>query len=119
MDTLTKHERSERMRRIRGKGRTPESRVRLILHRMGYRFRLHAKDLPGRPDIVLPRHVTAIQVHGCFWRHHGTAGCKAATIPESNTAFWRAKFEAGVARDRRNAAHLRRLRWSVIPVWEC
>ena len=117
MDTLTKQERSERMRRIRGRDTSPERQVRSILHRMGYRFRLHAKDLPGRPDIVLPRFRTVIQVHGCFWHRH--RGCKVATIPKSNTAFWQAKFEANVARDRRNAARLRRQGWSVITVWEC
>ena len=117
VDTLSKTERSERMRRIRGKDTSPERRVRSILHRMGYRFRLHAKDLPGRPDIVLPRHATVIQVHGCFWHRH--RGCKVATTPKSNTAFWQAKFDANVARDRRNAARLRRLGWSVITVWEC
>ncbi len=117
MDTLTKQERSERMRRIRGKDTSPERQVRSILHRMGYRFRLHAKDLPGRPDIVLPRFRTVIQVHGCFWHRH--RGCKVATTPKSNTAFWQAKFEANVARDRRNAARLRRQGWSVITVWEC
>ena len=105
------------MRRIRGKDTSPERQVRSVLHRMGDRFRLHAKDLPGRTDIVLPRFRTVIQVHGCFWHRH--RGCKIATTPKSNTAFWQAKFDANVARDRRNAAHLRRLGWSVITVWEC
>ena len=117
VDTLSKTERSERMRRIRGKDTSPERRVRSILHRMGYRFRLHAKDLPGRPDIVLPRHSTVVQVHGCFWHRH--RGCRYATRPSTRRAFWEAKFDANVARDRRVSASLRRLGWWVITVWEC
>lgn len=86
MGTSAQHERSERIRRIRRKDTSPECRFGSILHRMGDRFRLHAKDLPGRSDIVLPRFHTVIQVHGCFWHRH--RGCKVATTAKSNTAFW-------------------------------
>jgi DNA mismatch endonuclease (patch repair protein) len=102
---------------IRGKDTTPELQVRSIVHGLGYRFRLHVRDLPGSPDLVLPRLGTAIFVHGCFWHRH--RGCRYATTPSSRRAFWEAKFAANVARDRRNASRLRRLGWSVLTVWEC
>ena len=109
--------RTEVMSRIRGKDTTPELQVRSIVHRLGYRFRLHAKDLPGSPDLVLPRLGTVIFVHGCFWHRH--RGCRYATTPSTRRAFWQAKFDANVARDKRTAASLRHLGWSVITVWEC
>lgn len=80
-------------------------------------FRLHRRDLPGTPDIVLPRHATVVFVHGCFWHRH--KGCKGATTPKTRRAFWRAKFEANVERDRRNRRDLRKLGWKVVTVWEC
>jgi len=116
MDVFTPAKRSEVMSRIRGRDTTPELAVRRFLHRSGFRFRLHA-DLPGRPDIVLPRWRTAILVHGCFWHRH--AGCRLATTPSTNCEFWTRKFEQNTARDRRTTRALRRAGWKVIVVWQC
>ena len=110
-DRLTKARRSWNMSRIRGKDTTPEKAVRSLLHRMGYRFRLHGKKLPGRPDIVLAKHKTVIFVHGCFWHRHRT--CKNCTTPSSNRGFWVKKLEWSAARDRRNRRALVRLGWGV------
>lgn len=115
-DTLTKAERSALMSRIRGTDTKPEVLVRSALHRAGFRFRLHSRALPGRPDIVLPMHRTVIFVHGCFWHRHG---CSLASEPASRKAFWREKFARNVARDKRTAAALRRAGWRVLTVWEC
>lgn len=116
-DPLTAAQRSLLMSRIRGKDTGPERAVRSLLHRMGYRFRLHGRDLPGSPDIVLPRLRTVVFVHGCFWHRH--AGCRQATTPKSRARFWRLKFERNVERDGENRAALRRLGWRVVTVWEC
>ena len=105
------------MSRIRGKDTKPEIAVRSILHRMGYRFRLHRRDLPGKPDIVLPKHRTVVLVHGCFWHRH--RGCKYAYTPKSRVQFWQKKFDENVERDRRNRKDLRKEGWKVIVVWEC
>ncbi len=105
------------MSRIRGKDTKPELRVRSQLHRMGYRFRLHRKDLPGRPDIVLPKYDTVIFVHGCFWHRH--KGCRFAYTPKTRVEFWETKFEQNVRRDKRNAAALWRGGWRVLKIWEC
>ena len=105
------------MSRIRGRDTKPELVVRSLLHRMGYRFRLCRRDLPGSPDIVLTRHSTVVFVHGCFWHRH--KGCKGATTPKSNVDFWQDKFAANVERDKRNRRDLRRLGWKVVVVWEC
>ncbi len=105
------------MSRIRGKDTKPELRVRSQLHRMGYRFRLHRKDLPGRPDIVLPKYDTVIFVHGCFWHRH--KGCRACYTPKTRVEFWETKFEQNVRRDRRNEAALRKRGWRIIRIWEC
>jgi len=116
-DTLTPEHRSWNMSRIRGRDTAPEKQVRSALHRAGYRFRLHRKDLPGRPDIVLPKHSTVVFVHGCFWHRH--QGCRFAYTPKSRVAFWNEKFRTNVGRDRRNLRDLRRLGWKVVTVWEC
>jgi len=116
-DRLSRERRSWNMSRIRGRDTGPELLVRSALHRAGYRFRLHRKDLPGRPDVVLPKYRTIVFVHGCFWHRH--AGCRLAYTPKSRAAFWNAKFEANVERDRRNARELHRLGWKVVTVWEC
>lgn len=116
-DTLSKAERSALMARIRGVNTRPEMAVRRFLHKNGFRFRLHPRDLPGRPDIVLPKLRTAIFVHGCFWHRH--LGCKKATTPSTRKAFWNAKFEANVERDMRKVAELRDLGWTAITIWEC
>lgn len=117
VDTLTPAQRSERMSRIRSRDTKPEIVLRSALHRLGFRFRLHGRRLPGKPDIVLPRYRTAIFVHGCFWHRH--KGCKVATTPKSNTDFWVIKFDRNVARDARNVEELRRAGWRVLTVWEC
>ena len=96
-DPLSKEKRSWNMSRIRSRNTTPEILVRSLLHRLGFRFTLRRKELPGKPDIVLPRHRTVLFVHGCFWHRH--QGCRGATTPGSNTAFWRKKFRRNVERD--------------------
>ena len=116
-DTLSKAARSERMSRIRGKDTGPERQVRSLLHRAGYRFRLHVSSLPGKPDIVLSKHRAVVFVHGCFWHRH--RGCKGATTPKSHRKFWADKFARNVANDRKHVRRLRRLGWRVIIVWEC
>jgi DNA mismatch endonuclease (patch repair protein) len=117
VDFLTPAQRSERMSRIRGRDSQPELALRRVLHRLGLRYRLHAKDLPGKPDLVFPRYKAAVFVHGCFWHRH--EGCKIATTPKSNTSFWLEKFEKNVTRDSRVAAQLSALGWQVFVVWEC
>jgi DNA mismatch endonuclease (patch repair protein) len=105
------------MSRIRGQNTGPELKLRSLLHRAGYRFRLHDRKLPGRPDIVLKSYRTAIFVHGCYWHRH--PGCPKTTTPQSRTAFWQKKFEATIERDKRKAAELRAMGWQVVTVWEC
>ncbi len=105
------------MSRIGGKNTKPELIVRSLLHKMGYRFRLHRKDLPGRPDITLPRHKKVIFVNGCFW--HGHKNCSRAKRPETNKKFWRDKLDKNIARDKVNASKLQELGWSVLVVWSC
>jgi DNA mismatch endonuclease (patch repair protein) len=117
MDRLSPERRSWNMSRIRGRDTTPERQVRSLLHRLGFRFRVHVARLPGKPDIVLAKHRTVIVVHGCFWHRHAT--CKFAYVPKSNTDFWSKKFSENVARDRRTSTSLKRLGWRVITVWEC
>lgn len=116
-DTLTIAERSRLMAKIRGKNTGPERAVRALLHRAGYRFRLHVAGLPGKPDIVLPRYKTVVFVHGCFWHRH--PGCKVATLPKSHRRFWTEKFTRNVANDRKHRRRLRRLGWRVVTVWAC
>ena len=117
MDTVSPEERSRIMSHVKGRDTTPEKRVRSLLHSMGYRFRLQRADLPGKPDIVLPKFKTVIFVNGCFWHRH--PGCKRATLPKSNAEFWRQKLEKNVARDRRNIQTLKDLGWYVLIIWEC
>jgi DNA mismatch endonuclease, patch repair protein len=105
------------MGRIRGKDTEPEKRVRSLLHRLGYRFRLHERNLPGRPDIVLRRFRTVIFVHGCFWHRH--PGCRYAYSPKSRTDFWEEKFARNVVRDEDAQAALTVDGWQVATVWEC
>lgn len=108
--------RSKIMAAIRGSNTGPELRVRSVAHRMGLRYRLHSKNLPGRPDLVFPRHRKVIFVHGCFWHRHS---CRNATVPKSNTSFWVDKFVANQARDKRIRRTLTRLGWKVLVIWEC
>lgn len=117
VDILTKEKRSWNMSRIKGKNTKPELLLRSLLHRNGFRFRLHDKKLPGKPDIVLPRYKTVIFVNGCFWHRH--SGCKYAYTPKSRQEFWSKKFESTVKRDKEKEDKLRRKGWNVIVVWEC
>lgn len=118
MDTLTKAERSRLMSRVRSKDTKPERVVRSVLHHLGFRFRLHRRDLPGRPDVVLPKWRTVVLVHGCFW--HGCTKCdRGLRRPKSNPVFWSEKLEQNRARDARVTARLRDLGWNVLTIWEC
>lgn len=109
--------RSRMMAGIRGRDTRPERLLRSALHRRGFRFRLHAGSLPGRPDLVLPRWRAAVLVHGCFWHRH--EGCRFATTPATRPEFWAAKFRANVERDARNLEALRASGWRVATVWGC
>ena len=109
--------RSALMSRIRSSGTSPELAVRRMLHARGFRFRLHRKDLPGRPDIVLPKYRTAIFVHGCFWHQH--PNCRLASKPKTRTDYWEPKLEGNVQRDVRNRTALEVLSWRVETIWEC
>lgn len=95
----------------------PEMRVRQVLHRLGYRFRTHRSDLPGKPDVVLPKHKTVVFVHGCFWHRH--AGCKRCGNPKTRIDYWQAKFARNVTRDAKNVAALLAEGWKVVVIWEC
>lgn len=120
VDKISKAKRSWIMSRVRAKHTKPERLVRSLLHRMGYRFTVNGpknKTLPGRPDIVLPSRKTIIFVHGCFWHRH--PGCKTATTPKTNTAYWQAKFDRNVERDRQTEETLTLDGWHVIVIWEC
>lgn len=117
MDTLTPEQRSERMRRIRSKDTKPELLVRRIAHGMGYRYRLHRRDLPGNPDLVFPKRGKIIFVHGCFWHRHGN--CRYTRWPKSKLEFWRPKLEANHRRDAANQRALRKMGWKVMVIWEC
>ena len=116
-DIVDSDKRSEIMSRIRGRDTKPELIVRRIAHRLGYRFRLYQKDLPGSPDLVFPRHRSVIMVHGCFWHRH--PGCKHAASPKTRVQFWKTKFEKNVVRDRRIASALWDLGWRMLVIWEC
>lgn len=116
-DVHTKEQRSFNMSRIRSKDTKPEIIVRSLVHRMGYRFRLHRKDLPGKPDLVLPRHDKVIFVHGCFWHMHR---CRQGRVfPKTNAEFWQEKRTGNAERDRRNIRKLRHDGWQVLVIWEC
>lgn len=117
MDTISKEHRSWNMSRIGSKDTLPEKLVRSILHRTGYRFRLHVKTLPGSPDIVLPKYGIAIFVHGCFWHRH--KGCRYAYMPKSRIEFWEEKFMGNVERDKQKKKKLEDAGWRVVTVWEC
>ena len=114
---MTSEARSRNMAAIKSKNTKPEIEVRKILHEMGYRFRLHRKDLPGNPDIVLPKYKTAIFVNGCFWHQH--EGCKYACLPKTKTDFWKKKLEGNKQRDKVKQSQLNELGWKIINVWEC
>jgi len=117
MDRVSQEQRSVNMSKVRSKNTKPEITVRKFLHRLGYRFRLHRKDLPGRPDIVLPKYKTVIFVNGCFW--HGHSCKKGSTLPKTNTAFWQDKIKMNINRDHHNYDQLHELGWSIVIIWEC
>ncbi len=117
MDRLTPEKRSANMSAVRSQNTKPEIRVRSVLHRAGYRFRLHRRDLPGSPDIVLPRYQTVVFVHGCFW--HGHDGCRRSKLPATRTEFWQAKIERNRDRDEAARAALIALGYRVVTLWEC
>lgn len=118
MDTLTIAERSERMSRVRSKDTKPEMLVRSMVHRMGFRYRLHDRSLPGNPDMVFPSRGKIIFVHGCFWHRHG-ARCEYTRWPKSKLDFWKPKLEQNHRRDKVVGRELRKQGWSVLVVWEC
>ncbi|HKX80148.1 MAG TPA: DNA mismatch endonuclease Vsr [Novosphingobium sp.] len=118
-DTLNPAARSERMGRVRGRDTKPEMVVRRLLHAMGYRYRLQARDLPGRPDIVFRGRRKAILVHGCFWHRHADPTCKLSRLPKTRLDFWLPKLEGNRQRDEANLARLRAMGWRVLLVWEC
>lgn len=117
MDRVSADQRSWNMSRVRSKDTTPELVVRSFLFRHGFRFRLHVKNLPGQPDIVLPKYRTVVEVRGCFWHRH--PGCQSASMPSSNINFWQEKFKRNVERDKKHAKELKTLGWHLIVVWEC
>ena len=116
-DLSSKEHRSWNMSRIRSKDTAPELIVRQALHSMGYRFRLHNKNLPGCPDITMSRLKALVLVHGCFWHRH--KNCSRCTIPTANQEFWLEKFQRTIKRDKKNLYSLRKLGWKVLVVWEC
>ncbi len=116
-DVHTPAQRSYNMSRIKGKNTKPEMLVRKFLHANGFRYRLHDKKLPGKPDIVLPKYKTVIFVHGCFW--HGHEGCKYYTVPKTRTEWWEEKINGNIVKDNKAVQHLQQAGWKVIIIWEC
>ena len=119
MDNLTPSERSENMRRIRSKDMKPEMAVRQLIHGRGYRYRLHCKDLPGKPDLVFSPRRKVIFVHGCFWHSHSDPKCPIRRIPKSNTGYWTEKLARNIERDKKSQEMLKSLGWKVLILWEC
>jgi len=117
MDSISTSRRSENMSRIKSSDTLPEMQIRRLLHRLGYRYVLHRRDLPGAPDLVFPTRRKIVFVHGCFWHQHKR--CIDGRIPKSRVSYWQPKLQRNIERDRRNASKLRRAGWSVITVWEC
>ncbi|MCW5725075.1 MAG: DNA mismatch endonuclease Vsr [Maricaulaceae bacterium] len=119
MDNLSPEERSERMARVRGRDTKPEMVVRRLVHAMGYRYRLHGRGLPGKPDLVFGPRQKVVFVHGCFWHRHPDPECAFARLPKSRLDFWLPKLEANRERDLKNQAKLLEMGWRVLVVWEC
>jgi DNA mismatch endonuclease, patch repair protein len=117
MDVYGKRKRSEIMARVKGRDTGPELLVRAIVHSLGYRFRLYRRDLPGCPDITLPKHRKVIFMHGCFWHSHKR--CPRSARPSTNIAFWRKKLDSNITRDKRNIKQLRKDGWRVLVIWQC
>jgi DNA mismatch endonuclease Vsr len=118
-DVLTQEQRSRNMAAIRSKDTLPELALRRLLHSAGYRFRLHRRDLPGKPDIVFPSRLAVVEVRGCFWHQHPDPACKNAVRPGTRSEWWAKKLDQTVARDAQNVAALQRAGWRVMIVWEC
>ena len=116
-DRFSPEKRSQIMSRVKGRNTSPERTVRSWLHRLGYRFRLHHKKLPGHPDIVLPKYRAVIFVHGCFW--HGHQGCSRSKRPATNREFWDKKIDATIQRDREVQQRLHAMNWRVLVIWQC
>jgi len=117
MDKVSPEKRSWTMAKVKSRDTRPEKIMRSLLHSMGYRFRLHRMDLPGKPDIVLPKYKAVVFVHGCFWHRH--QGCKRATTPASNSDYWNPKFARTITRDAKNQSLLKASGWRVLVIWEC
>lgn len=117
MDIWSKEKRSKVMARIKSKHTNPELIIRSLVHRLGYRYRLHWKNLPGKPDLVFAKRRKVIFINGCFWHRH--KNCKFAQIPKSNIEYWKIKFEQNQKRDARNQEKLKKLGWSILVLWEC
>jgi DNA mismatch endonuclease, patch repair protein len=117
MDKLSQERRSSNMRAIRSKGMKPELLVRRLVYSLGFRYRLHLRDLPGKPDLVFIGLRKAIFVHGCFWHQH--SGCREGRMPKSNLAYWQPKLARNLERDRASIEALNSLRWSTLVIWEC
>lgn len=116
-DVFSSEKRSWLMSRVKGRNTAPEILIRSILHRMGFRFRIHRRDLPGNPDIVLPLHSKVIFVHGCFW--HGHKRCPRSKRPTTRKGFWNRKLDQNIERDKHSQLELQRMGWKVLVVWEC
>lgn len=116
-DVFSKEKRSWIMSRVKSKDTQPELLVRKFLHRQGFRFRLYRKDLPGKPDIILPKYRTAIFVHGCFW--HGHKGCSKANLPKTKTEWWKNKIDTNASNDIKNRKRLKKSGWRIIIIWQC
>jgi DNA mismatch endonuclease, patch repair protein len=116
-DHLSQPQRAANMAAVRGKNTVPERIVRSMVHAMGYRFRLHRKDLPGKPDLAFPTKKKAIFVHGCFWHRH--EGCPRASSPKTRMQFWESKFDRNIERDRRVLLRLSKIGWESLIIWEC
>lgn len=119
VDNLSPEDRSRCMSRIRSRDMKPEMMVRSMVHGLGYRFRLHRRGMPGRPDLVLPRHRAVIFVHGCFWHWHPDPACPIAGLPKSNNAYWKPKLARTRVRDQENMVSLEAEGWRVLTIWEC
>ncbi len=117
VDSLPPDRRSENMRRIRSQDTAPELIVRRMVHAMGYRYRLHVRDLPGKPDLVFPRLRKVVEIYGCFW--HGHTACREGRVPATRPEYWAPKLKANRLRDRANRRRLRALGWSILVIWEC
>jgi len=119
VDRLTKERRSENMSRIRSKDMKPEMIVRKLVHGLGYRYRLHNKQLPGKPDLVFSTRKKVIYVHGCFWHQHDSPVCRIKRLPKSNLEYWLPKLERNKLRDDANKEALKKMNWSYLIIWEC